>query len=281
MNTSSGNDRLRYWILWILAAVFVAAAAPAFAADCDRTAPREAVVDAAGATLLEIEAAAGSLAVVGREGLSEVRATGEACASNESLLDQVRLVASRRGDRIVLVAEMPESLWGSSTARLDLRVEVPTKLAVRIDDGSGSIELRGVASAEIDDGSGDIHVEDVGGDVRIDDGSGDIAVTRVNGQVHVEDGSGGIDVTIVAGQVRIEDGSGEIRVRRAGSVVIEEDGSGSIDVAEVEGRVLVREDGSGSISVRDVGGDLIVHDDGSGGIRHENVAGAVDLPEED
>lgn len=242
--------------------LIVAAAVPARADDCDYEAQREATIDAAGASLIEIEAHAGSLVVEGREGLGQVEAHGKACSSRESLLDEVRIVTRRSGDRVRIIAEIPESRFFDQ-ARLDLEVAVPADVPLRIDDGSGEMRVRGVATTEIDDGSGDIDVEGVAGDLAIDDGSGEIRVREV------------------AGEVRIEDGSGEIVVRRAGSVTIDEDGSGSIDIADVDGDVTVREDGSGSIDVADVGGDFTVRDDGSGGIRHRGVAGRVSLPRDD
>ena len=245
----------------ILAAALLVAL-PALGDDCDHTAPREDSVDAGGVELIEIDAAAGSLRVVGRAGADVVQVRGEACASSESLLADIQLTVRRSGDRVRIVAEMPNNTWGRSTARLDLDIEVPAGVAVKIDDGSGSIEVRGIGSLDIEDGSGAIEVEDIEGDLRIEDGSGEIEATRV------------------AGEVRIEDGSGAIELRSVGSVLIEEDGSGEIDIVEVEGDVMVRSDGSGSISVRDVGGDFTVRRDGSGGIRHDRVAGRVRVPDD-
>ncbi len=238
-------------------------ALPAVADDCDFTGTREDSVDAAGVESVEIDAGAGYLRVIGENGAAQIRARGEACASSEALLEEIRLEVDRSGDRLRIVARMPESSWRSHTARLDLTIELPSSVAVDIDDGSGSIEVRNVASLEIDDGSGSIEVEDVAGDVEIEDGSGEIEIAGVGGQV------------------RIEDGSGEIELRRVGSVLIDEDGSGEIDIEEVEGAVMVRSDGSGSINVRDVGGDFTVRRDGSGGIRHTAVAGMVDVPDDD
>ena len=233
------------------------------AEDCDYTADRDETIDAAGAELVEIDASAGFLRVHGSEGASQIQVLGEACASSEGLLEDIRLIARRSGDRVQIVADIPENRWGRSTARLDLTVELPSGVEVEIDDGSGEIEVRGVASADIDDGSGEIEVRDIAGDLQIDDGSGEI---------HVND---------VGGEVRISDGSGEIDLRRVGSVVIEDDGSGEIDIEEVYGDVMVRSDGSGSISVRDVDGDFTVRRDGSGDIDHEAVAGLVSVPDDD
>ncbi len=238
------------------------AAVPAVADDCDHRAPREDTLDAAGVKLIEIDAGAGFLRVEGVKG-SEVKVVGEACASSSSLLEDTQLTVRRSGDRIRVIAEIPESSWGRSTARLDLDIEVPSGVAVEIDDGSGEIEVRGVASANIDDGSGEIEVSDIAGDLEIEDGSGEI------------------DIEGVGGEVRISDGSGEIEVRSVGSVLIEEDGSGEIDIEGVDGDVMVRSDGSGSISVRDVEGDFTVRRDGSGGIDHRAVAGRVEIPDDD
>ena len=63
------------------------------------TAPRNAVVDAAGAKGIEVEAAAGSLRVEGKPGLRQVRVTGTARASSQQLLNDINLIAERRGDR--------------------------------------------------------------------------------------------------------------------------------------------------------------------------------------
>ncbi len=238
-------------------------AVPAFADDCDFTASREESADATGVEKIEIDASAGYLRVIGKEGAAQILASGEACASSERLLEGVQLVVKRSGDRVRIAVEIPNSFWGSQTARLDLTVEVPASAEVDIEDGSGSTFVSGVAALEIEDGSGGIEVENVAGNLEIDDGSGEIEASRIGGEV------------------RIEDGSGEIELRNVGSVMIEEDGSGEIDIEEVEGDVMIRSDGSGSISVRDVGGNFTVRRDGSGGIRHVAVAGLVDVPEDD
>ena len=249
----------------LLAAALLVAAVSVVADDCDYTDPREAVIDAAGATLIAIDAAAGSLRVEGRDGLTEVRASGEACASRKSLLEDIRIETRRTGDTVRIIAEMPTSLR-SGNARLDLVVEVPADIPLDVEDSSGEMKIRHVAALEINDSSGEIVVEDVTGDLRIrEDSSGEIEVIGVTGNVHIE-----------------EDSSGEIDIRKVGgSVIIDEDSSGEIDVADVEGDVIVHRDSSGSISVRNVGGDFTVDHDGSGDIRHQEVAGRVSIPEDD
>jgi len=226
--------------------------------DCTHTADRSARLDAAGATRVEIEAGAGSLTVRGQQGSGELVAEGTACAASEDTLEEIRLTAERRGDTLVVVTEFPNGIRGP--AQLDLEIDLPADLPVYVDDGSGPVEVHGVASLEIEDGSGSLHISDVAGEVTVDDGSGEIEIERVGGEI------------------RLRDGSGPIHVLAAGShVIVEDDGSGEIDVRGVDGNVIIEEDGSGSIAVRDVRGDFELRKDGSGSV-DVDVDGSVRMP---
>ncbi|HUO87045.1 MAG TPA: hypothetical protein VM617_06615 [Thermoanaerobaculia bacterium] len=226
--------------------------------DCSVTEPREASLDATGATRLEIVAGAGSLEVHGRDGAGRAEIRGTACASDAERLAGIELVAERRGDTLFVETVFAEDVDGQR--RLALVIEVPASLAVTIEDGSGAIEVSGVAAVTIDDGSGAIDVRQIAGDVAIEDGSGAITLSGIGGDVRIDDGSGGIDVADVRGDV-----------------LIEEDGSGGIEIRGVGGSVTIGEDGSGGILVRDVRGDFTLHRDGSGSVDVQ-ADGRVTLP---
>lgn len=241
------------------AALLVAGVA---SADCRYTAKRQASIDVTGATKIRVLGHAGTLRVTGQPGVAQARATGDACASSERLLNDVVLRATRSGDEVTIEAVMPDSSWGwSSEARLDMDVVLPDSVAVDVDDGSGDTTVSNVASLSVDDGSGDLTIRNVAGSVKFDDGSGDVDVTNVGGDVRAEDGSGDVKID----QVR-------------GSVIIEDDGSGDLEISNVARDVAVDDDGSGSIDVSDVKGSFTVRDDGSGGIYTRNVAGTVTIP---
>lgn len=231
-------------------------------ADCRHEASRRVELAVAGARSVRVIARAGSLQIAGVQGGS-VRAFGTACTSDSDLLGGIQLKAERLGDRVVIEAEIPESRhWGFGTfySRLDFTVELPLGLHVEVEDGSGSIDVRSVASVDIEDGSGSIDVRGVPGLVEIRDGSGEIEIRD-------------------AGSVRIDDGSGAIHIRQVrGDVTIEEDGSGGIEIAEVGGSVLIERDGSGGIEARNVAGDLEIRRDGSGGVSFRDVRGRVSIP---
>jgi hypothetical protein len=227
--------------LYVTAFVLSAGTAGAGWSECSHRSPREATVQINGARRIRVIARAGDLKIQGHAGASTVAVHGTACASRESGLDEIKLIAERRGDEIYVEAAMTDEWFGGARG-LDLTLDVPSSLPLDVEDGSGSAEIRDVAALKIEDGSGELRIENV------------------------------------AGEVTVSDGSGEIVIDHAGSVIIAEDGSGGVRISNVTGSVVVRDDGSGSIDVSDVGGDFAVEHDGSGGITHDGVRGTVRIP---
>ena len=231
------------------------------------TAPRNAVVNAAGAKRVEVEAGAGSLRVEGKPGLRQVQVTGTARSSSQQSLSQIRLIAERRGDVVFIKADMPDDNWPSGnnynySAALDLVIQVPQGLDAEISDGSGDAEVLNVGSLDATDGSGDFSVIGAAGTVHITDGSGNLKIENVGGDLVVSDGSGEIDVRNVSGSFRVES-----------------DGSGGIVASDVRGSVIVESDGSGGIDVNNIGKDFRVASKGSGEIQYVAVTGTVDIPD--
>lgn len=207
-----------------------------------------------------VQARSGSLEVRG-DGEGRIRVDAVVCASERDAADAASLVVERRRDAAWIAAELPEVRgWGNHYVRMDLVIHMPAGLPADIRDSSGSTRVSGIAGVRIDDGSGSIEIEEVAGPVEVHDRSGDIRIREV-GSVELEDGSGGIRMTGVRGSVHILD-----------------DGSGEIVVLDVTGDVLIDDDGSGSIRVEQVGGDFVVGDDGSGSIHYRDVAGRVQIP---
>jgi DUF4097 and DUF4098 domain-containing protein YvlB len=234
---------------FILMAMFLASFASSAASDYTET--RDLAIDAAGLELLFINAGAGKVDVEGVDGISriEVKATIVISDADE---DDARKIMEKRLElsldshdgQAVLKSWFEHGFWGSGSDRhIDLEIRAPATLAISIDDGSGSIDIRNFASyVRIDDGSGSIDVHTVGA-LDIDDGSGSIDVTNVTGDVFIDDGSGTITVDKVGGSVTVDDGSGSIRVTDvAEDLIILDGGSGSISFSNVRGTVE-QEDG--------------------------------------
>jgi len=232
----------------------------------DYSAPRNAAVDASGAKSVRVEAGAGILRIEGKPGLTRVQVTGTARASSKNVLNDIKLIAERRGDEIFIKSDMPENdgSWFNSddwNAALDLVIEVPQGLDANVSDGSGDTEVRNVGALDASDGSGAFEI-DGAKSVRITDGSGELVIKNVGGDVRVRDGSGDIEARNVSG-----------------SFTVESDGSGGIYATDIKGSVVVEHDGSGEINATRVGRDLIVQSKGSGEVSYEGVTGRVDIPE--
>jgi hypothetical protein len=252
----------------VILAVLIPRPAPAQNSG-DFTAQRNAVVSAAGARVIRVEAGAGFLNINGRTGISEVRVHGVASASSRRLLDQIRLIAERRGDEVFIKMDVPDqdrSFWdlfhGDYRQMLDLTIDVPITVPLDVSDGSGELKIKGTGPLKLTDGSGDLEVSGITGNVHVTDGSCNMVIAGVDGNVDVDDGSGNIDANNVTG-----------------NFTVGTDGSGNIDVSGVSGTMRVEDDGSGEIHVNRVGGDFIVSEKGSGTIDYETVKGSVNIPE--
>jgi len=173
--------------------------------------------------------------------------------------NKLTLTLKEKRNKGVLVANFDQQLisFSNFSRVVDLDIQVPSNLQLRVDDGSGLINISKMKNG-----------------VNIDDGSGALELTQIDGKVYINDGSGSIDVDQVNGDVTIEDGSGSLSVTNVQGDLSIDDGSGNIDVADIIGSVSV-DDGSGSIKINNVSNDFILLDDGSGGVSLAGVQGDV------
>lgn len=196
---------------------------------------------------LTVNAGAGSMEISGVENLDQIEIEAnivvpgwsEDRARRKMEKDMV-LSLEELGDEAVLHSYFESRGWGfGDSPRIDLVVRVPARLNLRIDDGSGYV-----------------NIDEISGDVDIEDGSGSLTLTNIGGSIRIDDGSGSIDVRGAGGDVRIDDGSGGITVRDVKGSVVLDDGSGSIRVEGVEADLIIEDDGSGSLSFADIGGKV-------------------------
>jgi DUF4097 and DUF4098 domain-containing protein YvlB len=160
---------------------------------------------------------------------------------------------------------------------------------LNIDNGAGSMDIRGVSGASEITVTATVLVPGRNDDKarkKIEDElvltlekKSDVAVLKAyfdeGGFFNFGDSpSVSLVVSMPEGMhLEVDDGSGSIEINNVRGDVMLDDGSGSIDMTEVGGEVEI-DDGSGSISVRTVGGDISIND-GSGSIKVRGVAGTV------
>jgi len=224
---------------------FLLLASPVWAAvPVDRT------VDAAGANVLEIENAFGSITVNGGRG-NEVHVGG-------SIADFAdRIDVRRDGSRIIVHVVYPErrgpQFVGGDASILE--ISAPEGLTTVVNTVSANISIAAMQGEQrLNSVSGNIETSVYSEDVRANTVSGDI---RIDGR----DEDGRLDVASVSGRVRVESVGGEVRAQNV---------SGSVSVT---GAALQRgelQTVSGNVSL-----DATLAADGR--IRAQTTSGNVDI----
>jgi DUF4097 and DUF4098 domain-containing protein YvlB len=251
--------------------------------DCKVNAERAGQHALAGVKRIAISARAGDLEIRGQRGASQVTARGKACASEQKLLDQIRIELRLDGEVLRVNALMPDTEADDAPrhaqASLDLNLEVPDNLPVEVIDSSGEAEIEGLAALTMTDSSGELRISRIAGDLEVTDSSGDLWIDEIGKNVRVRDSSGEVRVEDVHGDVEVEaDGSGSLSFDRVGrNLMIGRDGSGDIRIASVEGDARIDSDGSGDIRITSVKGDARIDSDGSGEVNVRDVAGSFTL----
>ena len=207
----------------------------------------------------------GSLDVFGVERSDRIKVTAAVKISGitqnmlQDFLDRhVLLSLKKRNRKAVLQSEFKNQNLMKADAKIDLTVEVPKSLGVKIDDGSGSIFITDLATnLKITDGSGSIEIRMTAGPISISDGSGKIELTDITGNLVVKDGSGKINMVRVRGNVHVVDGSGSMTIKDIDGNVTVTDGSGSIEISDVTQNVFIKDAGSGILEIEGVKGKVV------------------------
>lgn len=214
---------------------------------------RELTLDSQDLQSLIAETGAGSLEIIGVEGLTQIKLVADIYSNKDS---KVILTLEKKANKAKLKADIEQNGLNHDSPYIDLKLQVPANLALDIDDGSGAIMIsKMTADINVKDGSGDIEVSQINGNLAIDDGSGDIEVRQHNGNLTIKDGSGAIKVTDVSGNITIDDGSGDIEVANVQSAVTITDGSGDINVFNTKGLTILAA-GSGDVKFNKIDGPV-------------------------
>lgn len=211
-------------------------------ASADHHAEQTLQLDITSINTLDAETGAGSLRIIGEQGREKISVEADIYTFEKG---EYTLTLERSGDKAKLVADVSNrfgNAWhigGNKSPRIDLVVKVPAELALKLDDGSGWVNIIGLDNnIEIEDSSGSIEI-DGGNNITIDDGSGSLVVKNATGNVYINDGSGSLTVKNTGGKVTIDDNSGGINISGAGSLEIIDSGSGGVTIDGVRGNVKV------------------------------------------
>ena len=229
---------------------------------------RNLALPAAGVIVMRVQNGAGRMTLQGAadadviDVVAEIKTKGADKEEFQLLVDKfLQLDLKREYNRALLVGDAKPLPLTDIEVQINLDIQLPANMNVRIIDGSGAVVVRNiVGDLIIDDNSGLIWVGNVKGRVQIEDGSGDIEIENVQGNLQIVDGSGQMVIQHVTGDVTITDASGGIEINDIGGSVTVSDGSGSIDIYRVKKNVFIREPGSGELDIDGVQGKVIIRE---------------------
>lgn len=230
---------------------------------------RKIELPAADIETLVVNCGAGSLDVKGVDTINRVRVTavieieaGEGNDLHDVIKRNLILTLERKKNKALLTSDINILVPEKLESRVNLEVEMPKGMHLKIVDGSGSIQIFGLlGNLVIDDDTGSIEIESIMGNTTVDDGSGSVVINDVTGNVVVKDGSGLIEIADITGDVSIVDGSGHILVLKIRGNVTVKDGSGDIDISDVTQNLSIREAGSGELSIERINGKVVTPDE--------------------
>ncbi|MEV6959508.1 DUF4097 family beta strand repeat-containing protein [Streptomyces sp. NPDC051207] len=244
-----------------------------------RTARRTASVRAVAGAVVVLVAGVSACAAAGDDKDPERRSfalSGRTLTvdSDDSALEIVAADGHKEGavevtrwfDGSVALGEDPEVTWEMKGDRLVLRVhctgmvadcearhriEVPRGVAVKVEDGDGSVRASGFREAlDIRTGDGAVRVSDSSGPLRVRTGDGSVSVNGSSGPLRVRTGDGSVRVTDTSGPVRVHTGDGSVSADVSSRKVSARttDGSVHLELGAVPDLVEART-GDGSVTI--------------------------------
>jgi hypothetical protein len=165
-----------------------------------------------------------------------------------------------KGDRLVLRVKCT-GMVADCEARH--RIEVPRGVAVKVEDGDGSVRASGFREAlDIRTGDGSVHVSGSSGPLRVRTGDGSVRIRDTSGPVRLHTGDGSVSADVSSRKVSAHTRDGSVRLELAAVPDLVEartgDGSVTIAVPRETYRVTTRT-GDGSVDVSVPRSDTSAH----------------------
>lgn len=254
--------------------------------ECKHSQQRELQLDLAGVKAVVFDVESHDLTIQASTNARGIL-KGQACASDAKLLEQLKLVQRKSGDKLYVSLHregMSSGLFfGKNYAYLKLAGTLPDNVTVQLKVGSGDASVSGAAIVSADVGSGDAKASGTRGLVAAKVGSGDIEVDGAGSLQVISVGSGDLVAKRIRGPVKVGSiSSGDFSLDGAtGDVEIGSIGSGDAEVRDVSGNLSVDSVGSGDIDASSIRGDFILRKKGSGSASHNGIGGRVSIPSDD
>lgn len=164
---------------------------------------------------------------------------------------------------------------GSSSAQVDLEINVPKQVNIAASTGKGDIsasDVSGPVAATAKHGNVEIH--DVGGDIDARMQHGDVRITGIQGNVHLTGNGSEVELGDITGDATIEgEFYGPIRVRNVTKTVHFASSRTDLTIVQLPGRM---EMDSGQLEISDTSGGVTLATKNKDVVM-ENVAGRIHI----
>ena len=139
-------------------------------------------------------------------------------AEAKQYAQESKLVADQTASALILRMQFPTP----GRQRATLKLKVPTRLQIRVEPGSGTLEVKNVAAVEIAGTRGEVKLTRIAGRIQVSHRGGEVTIEDA-GSLDFNGRAGSLKLTGVRGDTAIKmDGGGEINVARfAGSLDLE------------------------------------------------------------
>jgi hypothetical protein len=151
---------------------------------------------------------------------NEVEIEVEKRAMEQSLVDEMKIVAEQQGNKIVLKVSRP-SRYESKGIQIGVNFSPSARLRIALPRQSNIV-------AKSSDGS--IVIEDVTGRINLTTGDGSVRATRLGGEIVVRSGDGAIRMDNVEGKLDFETDDGSISGEARPTALRAHTGDGSVRI---------------------------------------------------
>ncbi|MGB3180915.1 MAG: DUF4097 family beta strand repeat-containing protein [Cyclobacteriaceae bacterium] len=200
---------------------------------------------------IEVKGGSADVEIIGRN-TGKVQLTGELAVDDEDDRDEYKIRHERHGDRLEIWIEKPSKMWSwswsSSKGKSFIRLEVPSRTRIEVDNSSGNVEVKNIdEDLEVEVSSGNIDIQDVKAELKVEASSGNIYLSDIDGDIESETSSGRQTLNNIRGNIEAEASSGSIRVTNAKGNAELQTSSGQIRLTEVEGRLAAKSSSGGIV----------------------------------
>lgn len=172
---------------------------------------------------IRLEFAVGAITIEGEdrddiEAEMHVRSTGRDAVEAERLAKASRLTFDAAGEVLIIDGKFP--VEGRQTPTL--RLKVPSRLAVRIDDKGSTFEVKDLAAVRVGTGRGRTVIERIAGEVNVTQRGSEISITDAGSLTLATTSGADVRIARIRGDTALTLQSGDLRAEElGGSLTVE------------------------------------------------------------